>query len=501
MNHGEADLIDRRVIRPDLGNGHLMFGTQASNRIHRIGWHVEHERRPQPAKRTPLSHCFQRVDRFAGFDFDRSLQPAPAILAEKDDVGVHRQFAHTDGGILLGARINHHVVFAAIASLQKTNNAIVLELLANRAREDRAHLTSEKNKLDNIARMSTATAAANGRFLRACRREAVDATPVWFMRQAGRYMAEYRALRQKYSLLQLCRTPDLATEVTLQPLRRIELDAAILFSDLLIPLEPLGIPFDFVKGEGPSIEQPVRTAADIDRLHTFDPREALGYVLDAIRQIKRELQGKVPLIGFAGAPFTLASYAIEGGHSNNFALTKALMYGDAPAWHRFADRLATMVGEYLVAQIEAGVDAVQVFDSWVGALNAADYREFALPHSKKIFQMISDRGVPTIHFGVSTGSILREIREAGGDVVGADWRIPLDEAWGRIGEGRGIQGNLDPTLLLGPRDRLFKGADDVLRRAAGRPGHIFNLGHGILPSTPVENVQALARYVHQQSAK
>lgn len=345
----------------------------------------------------------------------------------------------------------------------------------------------------------TAPALRESRFLRACRREPVDRTPVWFMRQAGRYMAEYRALRQKYTLLQLCRTPDLATEVTLQPIRRIDLDAAILFSDLLLPLAPMGIPFDFVKGDGPSIERPVRSADDIDRVHLIEPREALPFTFEAIAQIKQELAGGIPLIGFAGAPFTLASYAIEGGHSNNFALTKSLMYGDPAAWHRFADRLATVVAEYLLAQIEAGVDAVQVFDSWVGALNADDYREFALPHTQKIFQTIAGR-VPTIHFGVATGSILHLLREAGGDVVGADWRVPLDEAWDRIGHDRGIQGNLDPTLLLGPRDRLLTGAGDVLARAGGRPGHIFNLGHGILPSTPVDNVQAVARFVHQQTS-
>jgi len=340
----------------------------------------------------------------------------------------------------------------------------------------------------------------NLRFLRACRRETVDRTPVWFMRQAGRYMAEYRDLRQNYSLLDLCRTPELATEVTLQPLRRIDVDAAILFSDLLLPLEPMGIPFAFVKGEGPAIERPIRTGADIDRVQVIDPRDALPFTFDAIRSIKRELAGRVPLIGFAGAPFTLASYAIEGGHSTNFALTKSLMYGDPAAWHRLAGKLAEVVADYLVAQIDAGIDAVQVFDSWVGALHADDYREFALPHTRRIFDAISGRGVPTIHFGVATASILHVMREAGGDVLGADWRIPLDEAWERIGADRGIQGNLDPTLLLGPRDRLLAGAAEVLTRANRRPGHIFNLGHGILPSTPIENVQALARFVHQHSA-
>jgi uroporphyrinogen decarboxylase len=321
------------------------------------------------------------------------------------------------------------------------------------------------------------------------------------MRQAGRYMSEYRTLRERYSLLELCRTPDLATEVTLQPVRRIEVDAAILFSDLLLPLEPLGIPFDFVHGEGPAIERPLRCEADLARVHPFEPRQSLAYVLEAIQMIKRELGGRVPLIGFAGAPFTLASYAIEGGHSSSFAHTKALMYGAPAAWHRFCDMLAVVVGDYLTAQIEAGVDVVQVFDSWVGALNASDYREFILPHTRRIFEQIAPLGVPAIHFGVGTGSILAELREAGGDVIGADWRTPLDEAWTRIGADRAIQGNLDPTLLLGPIDRVFAATDDILARAAGRPGHIFNLGHGILPMTSLDHVQALARYVHEKTRK
>jgi uroporphyrinogen decarboxylase len=321
------------------------------------------------------------------------------------------------------------------------------------------------------------------------------------MRQAGRYMSEYRALRERYSLLDLCRTPDLATEVTLQPVRRIDVDAAILFSDLLLPLEPMGINFDFVHGEGPAIENPIRGEEDIDRVRRFEPREALSHVLDAIRQVQSELAGRVPLIGFAGAPFTLASYAIEGGHSSNFARTKALMYGAPAAWHRFCELLADVVAEYLVAQIEAGVNAVQLFDSWVGALNARDYREFILPHTRRIFDRLAALDVPTIHFGVGTSAILPELREAGGHVIGADWRIPLDEAWERIGFDRAIQGNLDPTLLLGPIDRALAAADDVLERAGGRPGHIFNLGHGILPSTAVEHVQALARYVHRKTRR
>jgi uroporphyrinogen decarboxylase len=319
------------------------------------------------------------------------------------------------------------------------------------------------------------------------------------MRQAGRYMSEYRALRARYSLLDICRTPDLATEVTLQPIRRIDVDAAILFSDLLLPLEPMGIRFDFVKGEGPAIENPIHSPDDVDRLRQFEPRESLSHVLDAIRQIQRELAGRVPLIGFAGAPFTLASYAIEGGHSNNFAKTKSMMYGTPAVWHRLCELLVDVVTRYLSAQIEAGVNAVQVFDSWVGALNARDYREFILPHTRRIFETLATYDVPVIHFGVGTGAILGELREAGGTVIGADWRTPIDEAWERIGADRAIQGNLDPTLLLGPLDRALAGAEDVLTRVGGRPGHIFNLGHGILPTTPVEHVQALARYVHQQT--
>lgn len=312
-------------------------------------------------------------------------------------------------------------------------------------------------------------------------------------------MSEYRALREQYSLLELCRTPDLATAVTLQPVNRIDVDAAILFSDLLLPLEPMGIRFDFIKGEGPAIENPIQDAADVDALRRFEPREALAHVLEAIRLVKGALNGRVPLIGFAGAPFTLASYAIEGGHSNNFAKTKAMMYGTPDVWHRLCELMAELVGEYLSAQIEAGVDAVQVFDSWVGQLNARDYREFILPHTRRIFAALEGHNVPTIHFGVGTGSILAEMREAGGDVIGADWRTPLDDAWDRIGPDRAIQGNLDPTLLLGPIDRLLDAADDVLARAGGRPGHIFNLGHGILPMTSLEHVQLLAQHVHRRS--
>ncbi len=336
----------------------------------------------------------------------------------------------------------------------------------------------------------------NDRFLRACRREAVDLTPVWFMRQAGRYMAEYRALRQRYSLLDICRQPELAVAVTLQPVDAIEVDAAILFSDLLLPFTPMGLQFDFVKGEGPEIQNPIRHADDVNRLRRFEPREALGHVLETIRILRRELEGRVPLIGFGGAPFTLAAYAIEGGPSTSYARTKTFMYSQPDAWHRLCSHFAETMAHYLEAQVDAGVQALQIFDSWAGALGRSDYREFVLPHTARIFDRLAGSGVPLIHFGVGATAILRDMTEAGGDVIGLDWRQPLDEAWEVVGFDRGVQGNLDPTLLLGPTERLLAAAEDVVRRAGGRRGHIFNLGHGVLPATPVEQVQALARHVH-----
>jgi uroporphyrinogen decarboxylase len=320
------------------------------------------------------------------------------------------------------------------------------------------------------------------------------------MRQAGRYLPEYRALRKEHTLLTLCRTPELAVEATLQPVRRLGVDAAILFSDLLLPLEPMGIPFEFQVGEGPVILKPVRTAADVAALRRFEPREELAPVLQAIRLLRRELEGNVPLIGFAGAPFTLASYAIEGGHSTAFALTKALMYEDPPAWHRLAGLLSEIVGDYLRAQVEAGAQALQLFDSWVGALDERDYREFALPHVRAIFAALAGSGVPVIHFGTGTGHLLAAQREAGGDVIGLDWRLPLDEGWSRVGEGVAVQGNLDPTICLAPWDVVAEATRDVLRRGGGR-AHVFNLGHGVLPATPVENVRAVVERVHERSAR
>jgi uroporphyrinogen decarboxylase len=342
---------------------------------------------------------------------------------------------------------------------------------------------------------------SESRFLKACRRQPVDATPVWFMRQAGRYMADYRALRQRYSLLEICRQPELAVAVSMQPVDVIEVDAAIVFSDLLLPFTPMGLRFDFVKGEGPSIDNPIRSSADVDRLRRFDPREGLGHVLETIRLLRAELDDRLPLIGFGGAPFTMAAYAIEGGPSTSYARTKAFMYSQPAAWHRLCGRFAELMADYLRAQIGAGAQALQIFDSWAGALGRSDYREFALPHTKRILDALRTEGVPLIHFGVGTAAILPDIAEAGAHVLGVDWRQPLDEAWEIIGHDRGIQGNLDPTVLLGPRDRMFAAADDVLRRAGGRPGHVFNLGHGVLPNTPLEHVQALARHVHDHGSQ
>jgi uroporphyrinogen decarboxylase len=285
------------------------------------------------------------------------------------------------------------------------------------------------------------------RFLLACRRQPVDRTPVWFMRQAGRYMPEYRALRARYSLLEICRQPELAVEVTLQPVNAIEVDAAILFSDLLLPFTPLGLDFDFVKGEGPSVERPIRSPEDVDRLKRFEPREALAHVLETIRILRRELAGRVPLIGFGGAPFTMAAYAVEGGPSTSYARTKAFMYTHPQAWHRLCDRFAHTIADYMHAQIEAGVQAIQIFDSWAGALGPADYREFAMPHTRRIFDALAGTGVPLIHFGVGTAAILRDLAEAGGDVIGVDWRLPLDEAWAidRPGPGHPGQSGSDAS--------------------------------------------------------
>jgi uroporphyrinogen decarboxylase len=340
----------------------------------------------------------------------------------------------------------------------------------------------------------------NDRFLKACRREPVDCTPVWFMRQAGRYMVEYRRLREKHSILDLCKTPELAAQVTLQPIDRFALDAAIIFADILLPLEPMGLSLEFAEGEGPIIHNPVRDRAAVDGLKVIDDRD-LQYVMDAISLTRKMLAGRVPLIGFAGAPFTLASYAIEGGSSRNYIHTKQMMYREPETWHRLMDKFARVITGYLRRQIKAGAQAVQLFDSWVGCLSAGDYAEYVMPHVQLIFEGLKHEGVPLIHFGTGTTAILKAMRQAGGDVIGIDWRIPIDEAWALVGHDRAVQGNLDPVTLFGPISEIERRVTDILRRAAGRPGHIFNLGHGILPNTPVENVAATIDLVHKLSTR
>jgi uroporphyrinogen decarboxylase len=340
----------------------------------------------------------------------------------------------------------------------------------------------------------------NDRFLKACRREPTDCVPVWFMRQAGRYMAEYRAIRAKHSILEVCKTPELAAQVTLQPIDRFALDAAIIFADILLPLEPMGLRLTFEEGEGPVIHNPVRTRADVDALKLIDGSE-LGYVADAIALARRGLNGRVPLIGFAGAPFTLASYAIEGGSSRNYIETKGLMYGEPAVWHRLMDKLARVVTAYLKRQIEAGAQAVQLFDSWVGCLSPDDYREYVQPHVRLIFEGLKNEGVPLIHFGTGTATLLESMREAGGTVIGVDWRVPLDEARRRLGAGVAVQGNLDPVVLFAPVHEIERRVEMILKQAGDAPGFIFNLGHGILPNTPVEHVQAAVDFVHKLSAR
>lgn len=335
----------------------------------------------------------------------------------------------------------------------------------------------------------------NDRFLRACRREQVDRTPIWLMRQAGRYMAEYRALREKYDLLTICRTPELAVQVTLQPLGRFDLDAAILFSDIMIPLGGMGVDFEIRESVGPIISNPVRDLQAANSLRKLDPKADMPFVLESIRLLRRELEGRIPLIGFAGAPFTLASYLVEGKASRDLLVTKKLMYCDPAAWHALMGKLADAVSAYLTAQIEAGAQAVQVFDSWVGVLTPQDYQEYVLPYSKRIFDALASSGVPRIHFGTGTATLLESMQDAGGDVLGIDWRVPLSQAWDRLGDVV-LQGNLDPAVLLASPAIVGKQARAVMREVNRRSGHIFNLGHGVLPGTPVENVEHLIDTVH-----
>jgi uroporphyrinogen decarboxylase len=337
------------------------------------------------------------------------------------------------------------------------------------------------------------------RFVRACLRQPVDRTPVWFLRQAGRYMAEYQEVRRHHSLLQICKTPELAAEVTITAAEKLDVDAAIIFADLLLPFESMGLNFEFLAGEGPVIHQPVRTAADVEKLR-IDRAAELGYVAEAIRKVVAHFQDRIGIIGFCGAPFTLASYMIEGGGSRNYIHTKSLMYRDPSVWRLLLEKIVAVLAEYAAQQVDAGADVIQIFDSWAGALSPADYRDFVLPITTNLVRQVQALGVPVIYFGVDTATLLPAMRETGADVIGLDWRVPLNQGWSTLGHAVAVQGNLDPILLFAEEALLRRRVREILDQAGGRPGHIFNVGHGIVPGTPVENVQRVVQFVREFSA-
>src|SRR5882724_3628637 len=338
--------------------------------------------------------------------------------------------------------------------------------------------------------------APDSRFVRACKCLPVDRTPIWLMRQAGRYMAEYRAVRKQYSLIEICKKPEIAAEVTITAAEILGVDAAIIFADLLLPLEVMGLPFHFSAGEGPVVETPIRDAAAVAALRV-DRAADLGYVSEAIRLVCKHFGSKLPVIGFCGAPFTLASYMIEGGGSRNYVHAKKMMYSSSSAWDELLGKLVAVVSEYAVEQVRAGADVIQIFDSWVGCLSVEDYRAYVLPRTTELVKAVQKSGVPVIYFGTDTASLLPSMKETGAEVIGIDWRTPLDDGWRSLGMKGAVQGNLDPVLLFAEWEKVKAGASNVLAQAGGRPGHIFNLGHGILPETPVENVKGLVRFVQE----
>ena len=334
------------------------------------------------------------------------------------------------------------------------------------------------------------------RFVRACLRKPVDRTPVWFLRQAGRYMQEYRDVRKHHTLVEICKQPEIAAEVTITAAEKLGVDAAIIFADLLLPLEPMGLPFEFQAGEGPVVHHPVRTAEDVKALRTERASE-LAYVARAIEKVAAHFRDRLGVIGFCGAPYTLASYMIEGGGSRNYVFTKQMMYGDGPSWRSLLDKLVTVLTEYCRLQVQAGADVIQIFDSWVGSLSLSDYRDYAFEASKRLVRAVQEMGVPVIYFGVETAGLLNQMAATGADVIGLDWRQPLDVGWREVGHSHAVQGNLDPITLFAPIEVIEARVKEILRAAGGRPGHIFNLGHGIVPNTPVENVQAVVRMVRE----
>lgn len=340
--------------------------------------------------------------------------------------------------------------------------------------------------------------APESRFVRACKSQPVDRTPVWFMRQAGRYMKQYRAVRKQHSLLEICKKPELAAEVTITAAEYLGVDAAIIFADLLLPLEVMGVPFRFAAGEGPVIEKPLRTSEDVDRIRS-DRADELGYVAEAVSLVAKHFAEKIPVIGFCGAPFTLSSYMIEGGGSRHYLHTKKMMYNSPGAWDQLMSKLVEVTSEYSAAQVRAGADVIQIFDSWVGCLSLEDYRRYVLPHVATLVQKLKKTGAPVIYFGTDSATLLAAMNETQADVIGLDWRIPLDRGWNELEHRCAVQGNLDPVLLFAEWDELKSRAQQILQLAEGRVGHIFNLGHGILPETPVENVKNLAQFVQEHS--
>jgi uroporphyrinogen decarboxylase len=342
--------------------------------------------------------------------------------------------------------------------------------------------------------------APNSLLIRATKVLPTERTPVWFMRQAGRYMPEYRAIRKQYSLIEICKNPEIAAQVTIEAAEILQVDAAIIFADLLLPLEVMGLPFHFSAGEGPRIERPVRNAEDVAHLRT-DRAADLGYVSEAVKLVCKHFAGKLPVIGFCGAPFTLASYMIEGGGSRNYLFTKKMMYSEPTVWDELMKKLVAVTAEYSAEQVRAGADTIQIFDSWVGCLSVEDYRRYVLPHATDLVKRLQNTGVPVIYFGTDSATLLPSMQETGAEVIGLDWRIPLDAGWRSLSLKGAVQGNLDPVLLFAGWKEIKSRAENILRQAAGRPGHIFNLGHGILPETPVENVKALCDFIREYSAE
>jgi len=500
---GGLDLAGKRLAVQEYGisNPHLIAGLEGLGaRVRRVpvyGWALPED--PEPLRRAVREMAAGRVDAL--------------LLTNAKQV---ENMLETAAGAGLEADLRAALARMALCSIGPTCSEVMeafgltpdmepahprMGHLVKEAAEQTPDILARKRATPAVARDLAPAAApwCDSPFLKACRREPVPYTPVWLMRQAGRYMTEYRDVRARHGFLELCKTPDLVAEVTTYAAERIGADAAILFADILLIVEPLGLGLEYSKGDGPVINPTVRTGADVDRLREVDP-DALGYVYDAVRATRAALRPETPLIGFCGAPFTLASYVIEGGGSRNYEHTKALMYRDPGAWHALMARIARGLVGYCNRQLDAGAQAIQIFDSWVGCLGPEDYREFVLPHSRALIEGISP-GAPVIHFGTGTATLLRPMREAGGDVIGLDWRTPLDWGWSEVGADRAVQGNLDPLVLFAEPEYIRARARRILEQAAGRPGHVFNLGHGILPNTPVDHVIRLIEAVHELSAR